>query len=100
MEPEQKEVEVARKVMSRAIRRLDILEYLLLLFALGLALLGGALVAWILNTSAGLSFRWSWAGASLLLFIVPGGIVYLREFRNRGTLMNQDSNNQHKDLHG
>ena len=91
MEPEQKEMEAAREVMSRAIWRLNILEYFILLAAVCLALLGGALVAWILSTLAGLSFRWCWAGSSLLLFIVPGGIVYLREFRNQKLPKNQDS---------
>jgi hypothetical protein len=100
MEAEDQDVEVAREVMSRAIRRLNVLEYLILLLALGLALLGGALVAWIVSTAAGLSFRWIWAGASLLLFIVPGGIVYLRELRSRGTLTTENSQDQSKDLHG
>jgi hypothetical protein len=73
------QAEAAREVMDRALRRLNILEYLILLLALGLALLGGALVAWILHTAFGLPFRWGWAGASLLLFLVPGGSVYFRE---------------------
>jgi uncharacterized membrane protein len=97
---EEREVAAAREVMSRAIWRLNILEYLILLVALGLALLGGALVAWILSTSTGFSFRWGWAGASLLLFIVPGGIVYLRELRIRRDPTTRDSKNQKKDLHG
>ena len=100
MEPEQKEMETAREVMSRAIWRLNILEYFILLAAVALALLGGALIAWILSTLADLSFRWCWAGSSLFLFIVPGGIVYLREFRNQRPLLTRDSKEQPKDSHG
>jgi uncharacterized membrane protein len=100
MEPEQKELKAARVVTSRAIWRLNVLEYFILLAAVGLALLGGALVAWTLSTLAGLSFRWCWAGSSLLLFIVPGGIVYLREFRNQKSLKTRDSKEQNKDPHG
>ena len=75
------QAEAAREVMDRALRRLNILEYLILLLALGLALLGGAVVAWILHAAFGMPFRWGWAGASLLLFLVPGVSVYVRELR-------------------
>lgn len=75
------EVDAAREVTARAIRRLNILEYVILFFALVLALLGGALVAWVVSSSTELSFRWVWAGASLLLFVLPGALVYLRERR-------------------
>jgi hypothetical protein len=78
------EAEAAREIMDRAIRRLNALEYVILLFALVMALVGGALVAWVLGMALGFPFRWSWAGASLLLFIVPGGFAYLRERRSRG----------------
>ena len=73
------EARATREVAGRALRRLDVLEYVILLAALILALLGGALVALILTAYAGLSFRIGWAVSSLLLFIVPGGTVYLRE---------------------
>lgn len=68
-----------REVMDRAIRRLNILEYVILGAAALLALLGGALVAWLASISLEVSFRISWVVASLLLFAVPGGIVYARE---------------------
>jgi hypothetical protein len=75
------EARATREIAGRALRRLDVLEYVILLAALILALLGGALVAWLLTATAGLSFRIGWAVSSLLLFIVPGGTVYLRELR-------------------
>jgi hypothetical protein len=77
------EIEAARKVTERALRRLNILEYVILLMALILALLGGAVVAWVVSSSTDLSFRWTWTGASFLLFVLPGGFVYLRERRRR-----------------
>jgi len=77
----QAEAEAARTATRRALWRLDMLEYGLLAFALLLALLGGALVAWVLETVVSLPFRLTWAGVSLLLFIVPGLGVYLREHR-------------------
>jgi hypothetical protein len=77
----EKEARVTREVASRALWRLNLLEYLILFAALVLALAGGALVAWVLNATTGVSFRLGWISASLLLFIIPGGTVYLRELR-------------------
>lgn len=77
------EERLTREVMDRAIRRINIFEYLILGAAAVLALVGGALVAWVLSASLELSFRITWVVASLLFFVVPGGIVYLRERLNR-----------------
>lgn len=71
--------EFTRDVMERAIRRLNILEYVILGLAALLAILGGALVAWLLGEMVEIPFRLGWALASLLLFLVPGAIVYARE---------------------
>jgi hypothetical protein len=68
-----------REEMDRAIRRLDALEWVVLLFAVGFALGGGALVAWILSAGTDLSFRVLWIGLSLFLLIVPGAFVFFRE---------------------
>lgn len=68
-----------REVVRRVLRRLDVLESMILGAAAILALLGGALVAWLLSASLGLSFRISWFVASLLLFVVPGAIAYARD---------------------
>jgi len=91
---------ITREVAGRAVRRLDVLEYFILLAAVILALLGGALVAWILGTEVGFPFRISWAVASLLLFIVPGGIVYLRELRRERERSGPDLISEPKDFHG
>ena len=89
-----------QEVAARALRRLDTLEYFILLAALVLALGGGALVAWIFASSLGFSFRIGWAVASLLLFIVPGGTVYLRELRREKNREKPDRISEPKDLHG
>ena len=84
----------ARRIADRAIRRLDILEYVILLAAALMALLGGALVAWLLTALAGFSFRITWAISSLLLFVIPGGSVYLREFRRGNGRPDSGSNSK------
>ena len=70
-----------RRDMARAVRRLSILEYLILAAAAGMALGGGALVALLLNELTGVPFRASWFISSLLLFSVPGFFVFRRETR-------------------
>jgi uncharacterized membrane protein len=72
-----------RRMMETAIRRLNALEYLILGVAMGLALLAGALAAWMVESLMGASFRLSWALLSLLFFVVPGWIVLSRERRAR-----------------
>lgn len=69
---------LARVVAQRAIRRLDILEWVIFLAGMALATLGGALVAWLLSGIAGWDFRRSWIGASVLFFVVPGTIAVIR----------------------
>lgn len=68
-----------REEMDRAIRRLDALEWVILFTAVGFALGGGALVAWILSSGTDLSFRALWAGLSVLLLLIPGALVFIRE---------------------
>jgi hypothetical protein len=74
------EARVTREIASRAVRRLDLLEWVMLAGAMGLSLAGGALVALLLETSMGLSFRPMWVVASLLLFGVPG-VIAIRRMR-------------------
>ncbi len=64
------------EVAHRAIRRLDVLEWVMLAGAATMALLGGALVAWILDAVVAWSFRTLWLVTALFLFAVPGAIVF------------------------
>jgi uncharacterized membrane protein len=70
-----------RRMMETAIRRLNALEYLILGVAMVLALLAGALAAWLVENLFGAPFRPTWAVSSLLFFVVPGWIVLGRERR-------------------
>lgn len=70
-----------RRMMETAIRRLNVLEYVILGVAMALALLAGWLAAWMVEGVAGAPFRLTWALSSLLFFIVPGWIVIRRERR-------------------
>ena len=97
---EKEQADAARSAMRRALWRLSILEYLILILALLLALGGGALVAWILNTAASFPFRWTWGLTSLLLFIVPGGSVYLLELRRGKNREAPGTKSEPKDPHG
>jgi len=72
---------VTREVAARAIRRLDILEWVILAGAAVLAVAGGWLVAAVLSTGAGLPFGPVWIVAALLLIGVPG-LVTIRRVRS------------------
>jgi hypothetical protein len=97
---EEERARLARETTRRALWRLNVLEYLILSLALLLALGGGGLVAWILSTAASFPFRLTWGLTSLLLFIVPGGSVYLRELRRGRTRGTRGVKPEPKDLHG
>lgn len=92
--------DAAREAVQWIVGRLNVLEYLILFFALVLALAGGALVAWALHSALSLSFRWIWALSSLVLFILPGGFVYLREFRKTGSIPDVDLKPEAKERNG
>ena len=68
-----------RRMMETSIRRLNVLEYVILGVAVVLALLAGALAAWLVENVAGAPFRLTWALSSLLFFVVPGWVVLRRE---------------------
>ncbi len=73
-----------REEMERAIRRLNVLEYLILAAAFILALGGGGAVAYILSAGTSLPFRLTWAIITVLLLVVPGLLVFGRDrFRRR-----------------
>ncbi|NIP59661.1 MAG: hypothetical protein GWM92_15155 [Gemmatimonadetes bacterium] len=74
-----KQEDLAREVMARAIRRLNILEYLILGAAAALATGAGAATAWVLSATLDAPFRLSWLVSSILFFGIPGALVYGRE---------------------
>ncbi len=96
----EEKAEAAREAVTWVMRRLDVLEYLILFFALILALAGGALVAWVLAPLLEMSFRAVWAAGAILLFIIPGGFVYLRELRKRGKGSPPELKSEPKDPNG
>ena len=74
----EEEARLARDVAARAIRRLDLLEWVMLGVVGVLALGGGAVIAWLLQAMVGTPFRPTWMVASVLLFAVPGAIALKR----------------------
>jgi len=78
---EREAAEVAREVTRRAVWRLDILEWVIMVAAAGLAVIGGALLAWLVAAPSGLSFQLVWVTTSMFLFIVPGAFAIAR-FKN------------------
>jgi hypothetical protein len=75
---EREAAERAQEVAQRAIRRLDLFEGVLIAAGAVLALLLGALVAWVLGGITGIAFRPVWMVASLVLFVVPGALAIRR----------------------
>ncbi len=71
-----------RRMMETAIRRLNVLEWVILGVAMALALLAGWLAAWMVESVTGAPFWPTWTVSSLLFFIVPGWIVLRRERRS------------------
>jgi len=72
---------LAREVAARAIRRLDILEWVILGVAALLAVGGGWLVAVVLASVVSLPFGLVWTVAALLLIGVPAWVA-LRKHRS------------------
>ena len=70
--------QLAHVVAQRAIRRLDMLEWLIFAGGAVFSTMAGALIAWILSTAEGLPFRSTWISASLLLFIVLGTAAIIK----------------------
>ena len=84
---------ITREITERAIRRLDILEWVILTGVAVLATVGGWLIALVLSTAVGLPFRPVWIVAALLLFGIPGAIALRRlrrEDRERIQLTKSD----------
>ncbi len=64
-----------RRMMEIAIWRLNVLEYVILGVAMALALLAGALAAWMVVDVTGAPFRLTWALSSLVFFVGPGWVA-------------------------
>ena len=77
------DVEAAREVVSRAIRRLNLLETLIMGAAVVVALIGGWLGALLARSAFGMPMRTTWMVLSLLLFVVPGALAWTMERRKR-----------------
>ena len=84
MSDDERDTRVTREVADRAIQRLGVLEGVLLGLAAVGALLAGALTGWLASDALGWPFRPVWLVSSLLFFIVPGGIAWMRARRESG----------------
>jgi uncharacterized membrane protein YqjE len=80
---EQEAAKATSEVARRAIRRLDVLEWLILGGAAALAIGGGALVAMILVGRASPAFRMTWMVTSVVLFVLPGAVALVRLRKER-----------------
>ena len=90
---------ITRQVASRAVRRLDLLEWGLLGVTAVLAALGGALVAALLSGPLGVSFRGAWVVASVLMFAVPGALA-LRKMREEERALREKLSTENEGSHG
>ncbi len=77
------DVKAVREFVSRSIRRLNVLEVVILGAAVGIALLGGWLGALIASSAFGLPMRTTWMVLSVVLFVVPGALALTRDRRKR-----------------
>lgn len=75
---EREAAKVTREVTRRAIRRLDVLEWVMLGVATALAIGGGMLVALLISGRSHPMFRTIWLITSLVLFVVPGAVALAR----------------------
>lgn len=87
-ETERQAAEMARVVARRAIRRLDVLEWVIFLGGAVLATVAGGFVAWLMVGIAGWDFRTTWMSASVLLFVLPGlaAIIKIKRDERRDAL--------------
>ena len=79
---EREAAEQAREVTQRAIRRLNVLEWVVWGAGALMAMAGGALVAWVMGATVGWNVRQTWIVASMLLFVIPGGAAIIQIRKN------------------
>lgn len=73
------ELDGVRRDLNRAVRRLSVMEYVILLGIVALSLAGGALLALLVEAAFGFPFRTTWIVASILFFVLPGAVILGRE---------------------
>lgn len=95
--PGTEDTRAARRVMTRAIRRLNVLEWILLGAAAIASLAGGWLAALLGRSALGLPFRATWMIASLLLFLIPGAMALVAERRSRNAAPAKEGARQDED---
>lgn len=87
---DEEEARVVHQVAARAVRRLDLLEWVILGGLAVLAAVGGALAAALFAGPLGLPFRYLWIGASLVMFAVPG-VLALRKMKREERVWREKS---------
>ncbi|GMV06681.1 MAG: hypothetical protein AMXMBFR53_29560 [Gemmatimonadota bacterium] len=95
---ESAEARAVRRVASRAARRLDVAEWVLLLAAALFAVVGGALVAGLLSGPLGVPFRLAWLVAAAVMFGVPG-LLALRKMRREDREWRERSRPENDETH-
>lgn len=73
---------ITHRITARAIRRLSLLEGLMMGAAAVLALVAGAGAAFQMQRSLAWPFRPAWAASSLVLFIIPAFVAWLKDRRS------------------
>lgn len=82
------------EVASRAVRRLDVVEWVGLGAAAVVAVAGGGLVALLLAGPLGIPARTLWVLASVLLLALPGGVALAGARRAEGRVRSQEDTNR------
>ena len=77
--PSTEQARLTREVTARAIRRLSIIEAMIMVGMVAFTLLGGAIGAFLLQMSFGWAFRPTWIGTSVALFVGAVLIVRIRD---------------------
>jgi hypothetical protein len=80
---EKEAAKVTSEVARRAIRRLDVIEWVILLGAVALSIAGGWLVAAILLGRGHESHRMVWMIVSVVLLVAPGAAALARLRQDR-----------------
>ena len=91
---EEQEARAVQRVASRAVRRLELLEWVTLGVAVLAATVGGALVATVVAEPLGMAVRWAWVAASLVMFAVPALAALWKTRREERSLRERSTNDE------